>query len=103
MPGRVDASGRPTQLRDVDLDRFFHPKAVAVVGASDTEGKPNTGITRQLLAWAERVGATLHPINPGRETVFGLPCYPSITDVPDDVDVAALLVGDPVTALAPVV
>src|SRR3954462_11001290 len=103
MPGRVDSGGRPTQLRDVDLDRFFHPKAVAVVGASDTDGKPNTGISRQLRAWAERVGATLYPVNPGRDTVFGLRCYPSVTEIEADVDVAALLFGDPIAALGPVV
>src|SRR3954447_2274048 len=99
----VDVSGRPLRLRDVDLDQFFRPRTVAVVGASDTEGKPNTGITRQLRAWADRVGATLYPINPGRETVFGIRCYPTVLDVPDDIDVAALLVGDPVAALEPVV
>jgi acyl-CoA synthetase (NDP forming) len=99
----VDVSGRPLALRDLDLDRFFRPRAVAVVGASDTEGKPNTGMTRMLNAWAERVGATVYPVNPGRDTVFGHTCYPSITDIPDDVDVAALLVGDPVAALGPVV
>jgi acyl-CoA synthetase (NDP forming) len=90
-------------LRDLDLDRFFHPRTVAVVGASDTEGKPNTGMTRMLNAWAERVGATVYPVNPGRDSVFGKTCYPTINDIPDDVDVAALLVGDPVAALGPVV
>src|SRR4051794_13571648 len=103
MPGRVDASGRPTQLRDVDLDRFFRPKAIAVVGASDTEGKPNTGMTRHLRRWADRVGAALYPVNPGRDIVDGLRCYPSITDIDADIDVAALLVGDPVAAITPVV
>jgi acyl-CoA synthetase (NDP forming) len=101
VPGRADI--RQTQLRDVDLDRFFHPNAVAVIGASDTEGKPNTGITRQLRAWADRVGAALYPVNPGRDTVDGLRCYASVTDIEADVDVAALLVGDPVAALGPVV
>src|SRR5882757_7904322 len=72
----VDVSGRPLALREVDLDRFFRPKAVAVVGASDTEGKPNTISTAHLKRWADRVGATLYPVNPGRETVFGLPCFP---------------------------
>jgi predicted CoA-binding protein len=90
-------------LRDVDLDRFFRPRGVAVIGASDSEGKPNTGITRQVLAWAERVGSPMYPVNPGRATVFDRPCFASIADVPGDVDVAALLVGDPVGALPSVV
>ncbi len=32
----LDVTGRPTALRDLDLDIFFHPKSVAVIGASDT-------------------------------------------------------------------
>lgn len=68
---------------------------MAVVGASDTEGRPNTGITRQLLAWSERVGARLHPVHPTRESVFGIPCAPSVADLPEQVDLAVLLVSDP--------
>ena len=99
----TDVSGRPLRLRDIDLDRFFHPRAVAVVGASDTEGKGNFYTTRQLKAWTERVGATLYPVNPSRETVFDLACYPDIAAIPGDVDVVALLVPDPLGALGPVI
>ena len=70
-----DVSGRPLHAPVPDLDRFFRPESVAVIGASDSEGRPNTGITRQLIAWAERVGARLHPVNPGRTEVFGRPCH----------------------------
>src|SRR3954469_8440961 len=86
----VDVSGRPLYADAPDLDRFFRPESVAVVGASDAEGRPNTGITRQLIAWAERVGARLFPVNPGRESVFDLPCYASVTDLPETVDLAVL-------------
>ncbi|MGT2528943.1 CoA-binding protein [Streptomyces nojiriensis] len=91
----VDVSGRPLHADVPDLDRFFRPESVAVVGASDAEGKPNTGITRQLIAWAERVGARIHPVHPTRATVFGLPCHASVADLPEQVDLAVLLVGDP--------
>ncbi|WP_419995826.1 acetate--CoA ligase family protein [Streptomyces boninensis] len=90
-----DVSGRPLQAAEVDLDRFFRPESVAVIGASDAEGRPNTGITRQLMAWSERVGARLHPVHPKRETVFGLPCVKSVADLPEPVDLAVLLVADP--------
>ncbi|MFD9909260.1 acetate--CoA ligase family protein [Streptomyces sp. NPDC059063] len=93
--GDLDVSGRPLHADVPDLDRFFRPESVAVVGASDAEGRPNTGITRQLVAWAERVGARLHPVHPTRRTVFGLPCVTSVTDLPEPVDLAVLLVGDP--------
>ncbi|MFF4182166.1 acetate--CoA ligase family protein [Streptomyces sp. NPDC001691] len=93
--GDLDVSGRPLCADVPDLDRFFRPESVAVVGASDTEGRPNTGITRQLIDWARRVGARLHPVHPTRASVFGLPCVPSVSDLPEQVDLAVLLVGDP--------
>lgn len=52
----LDVSGRPLHADVPDLNRFFRPGSVAVIGASDAEGRPNTGITRQLLDWAARVG-----------------------------------------------
>ncbi|MFF9351000.1 acetate--CoA ligase family protein [Streptomyces sp. NPDC014734] len=97
--GDLDVSGRPLHAPVPDLDRFFRPESVAVVGASDTEGRPNTGITRQLMAWAERVGARLHPVHPTRDSVFGLPCHPSVADLPEQVDLAVLLVGDPLPVI----
>ncbi|MFD9460278.1 acetate--CoA ligase family protein [Streptomyces sp. NPDC060027] len=95
----LDVSGRPLYADAPDLDRFFRPESVAVIGASDTEGRPNTGITRQLIGWAERVGARLHPVHPTRRTVFGLPCLPSVADLPEQVDLAVLLVGDPLPVI----
>ncbi|GAA3186052.1 MULTISPECIES: acetate--CoA ligase family protein [Streptomyces] len=95
----LDVSGRPLSAAVPDLDRFFRPASVAVVGASDSEGRPNAGITRQLIAWADRVGARLHPVNPGRATVFGRPCHPAVADLPEPVDLAVLLVADPVPVI----
>jgi acyl-CoA synthetase (NDP forming) len=95
----LDVSGRPLYAAVPDLDRFFRPESVAVIGASDAEGRPNTGITRQLIGWAERVGARLHPVHPTRRSVFGLPCLPSVADLPEQVDLAVLLVGDPLPVI----
>ncbi|MFJ4779257.1 acetate--CoA ligase family protein [Streptomyces sp. NPDC088762] len=95
----VDVSGRPLHADVPDLDRFFRPESVAVVGASDAEGRPNTGITRQLIAWAERVGARIHPVHPTRPTVFGLPCHASVAELPEQVDLAVLLVADPLPVI----
>ncbi|MFE9398524.1 acetate--CoA ligase family protein [Streptomyces flavidovirens] len=97
--GDLDVSGRPLYACVPDLDRFFRPESVAVVGASDAEGRPNAGITRQLIAWAERVGARLHPVHPTRASVFGLPCVSSVRDLPEQVDLAVLLVADPVPVI----
>ncbi len=95
----LDVSGRPLYAGVPDLDRFFRPESVAVIGASDAEGRPNTGITRQLMAWAGRVGARLHPVHPNRTTVFGVPCFPSVADLPEQVDLAVVLVADPLPVI----
>ena len=95
----LDVSGRPLYGDVPDLDRFFRPETVAVIGASDAEGRPNTGITRQLTGWAERVGARLYPVHPTRPSVFGIPCLPSVGDLPEQVDLAVLLVSDPLPVI----
>ncbi|WP_149825028.1 acetate--CoA ligase family protein [Streptomyces tailanensis] len=97
--GDLDVSGRPLYAAVPDLDRLFNPESVAVVGASDAEGRPNTGITRQLIAWAERVGARLHPVHTTRQSVFGIPCSPSVAELPEQVDLAVLLVSDPLPVI----
>ncbi|MEU9979065.1 acetate--CoA ligase family protein [Streptomyces sp. NPDC051014] len=94
-----DVSGRPLYADVPDLDRFFRPGSVAVIGASDTEGRPNTGITWQLLDWAERVGARVHPVHPTRPSVFGIPCTASVADLPEEIDLAVLLVADPLPVI----
>ncbi|MEU1318496.1 acetate--CoA ligase family protein [Streptomyces tibetensis] len=97
--GDLDVSGRPLHADVPDLDRFFRPRSVAVIGASDAEGRPNTGITRQLADWAERVGARLYPVHPSRPSVFGIPCSPSVAGLPEQVDLAVVLVGDPLPVI----
>ncbi|GGW60600.1 acetate--CoA ligase family protein [Streptomyces caelestis] len=93
--GDLDVSGRPLHADVPDLDRFFRPRSVAVIGASDAEGRPHTGVTRQLADWAERVGARWYPVHPSRPSVFGRPCCPSVAALPEQVDLAVVLVGDP--------
>jgi predicted CoA-binding protein len=69
----VDVTGRPTELRDVDLRGFFAPQTVAVIGASDNPKRPNAAMTRKIVAWAEEHGATVHLVNPNRDTIDGRP------------------------------
>lgn len=90
-------------LREVDLATFFRPKTVAVIGASDTPKRPNTSMTVKIRTWADTHGATVYLVNPNRDTVDGQPCYPTISDVPVEVDLAAVVVGDPMAVLPDVI
>jgi acetate---CoA ligase (ADP-forming) len=92
----TDLTGRPTALREIDLDTFFRPSSVAVIGASDTERRPNTAMWRKLRQWGEAAGATVYPVNPNRDEVDGVTCYRSVLDIPGDLDLAAILVGQAV-------
>jgi acyl-CoA synthetase (NDP forming) len=96
-------TGRPLALRDVDLDTFLHPRSVAVIGASETPRKPNTAMTARLAAWARANDADFFPVHPVYETVLGARCYPSIHDVPGDIDLAVILTGQAVDAYEEVV
>ena len=92
-PSNVDVSGRPLELRDVDLDLFLHPRTVAVIGASDTSTKPNAKMTEKIKAWSDRHGASFYPVHPKYDTVLGERCYPTVFDVPGDIDLAVILTG----------
>ena len=65
---------------------------LAIVGASD-----RTIWTDWLLRTTSRFGYphTVYLVNPGREEVFGHPCYPSVEALPEVPDVAILIVGAP--------
>jgi acyl-CoA synthetase (NDP forming) len=92
-PAPVDVSGRALTLRDVDLDLFLHPRTVAVIGASETPMRPNTQMTRRIKEFADQHGGTFFPVHPTHETILGVTCYPTIADVPGDVDLAVILTG----------
>jgi len=98
----LDVTGRPTRLRELDLERFFRPKLVAVIGASNTERRPNTAMWRKIRAWGERSGATVVPVNPKLNELDGVECYSCIADVPGEIDLAVILVGDAVPMFAEV-
>jgi acyl-CoA synthetase (NDP forming) len=75
------------------LDRLFNPRSVAVVGASSQPEKAGNVILRQLIGGTFRI----YPVNPNRHDLLGLLCYPSVSSLPERVDVAILSVTAAVT------
>ncbi len=59
-----------------DLDAFFRPRAVAVVGASATPGKIGHTILENLLRFG--YPGRVYPVNPGRREILGLECFPDV-------------------------
>ena len=58
-------------------------KRVAVVGISDKDDRPSNGVSRWLLAHSH---LDLYFVNPALTNVLGKPCYPSLQDIPVDID-----------------
>ncbi|HET6800087.1 MAG TPA: CoA-binding protein [Nitrososphaeraceae archaeon] len=68
---------------DSELRRIYDLKNIAVVGMSKNEGKPAHFVPKYLI---ER-GYNVIPVNPTITEVFGRKSYPSIADMPEDIDV----------------
>jgi acyl-CoA synthetase (NDP forming) len=90
---------RPNRDREVPLDRFFHPRTVAVIGASPRQDSPTRLLYRTVRKSVEAAGGIVHAINPRYDEIDGRPCYHSIEDVPGPLDLVVIAAGDPVTTL----
>ncbi len=71
------------------LKAIFSPNAVAVIGASDNLGKLGSHVMRSLLEGG--YPGRIYPINPGKDEIFGIKTYPSITKIPEGIDLSILV------------
>jgi acetyltransferase len=71
------------------LTPIFHPKTVAVIGATEKPASVGRTVFRNLLE--QPFGATIFPINPSRPNVLGIRCYPNIAAVGERVDLAVVI------------
>jgi len=70
------------------LNRFFTPKSVAIVGASE---RPESVGYRLLLNMQEaEFKGGLYPVNNKREQILGLKAYPDLNSVPEDLDLVVI-------------
>ena len=73
-----------------ELDYIFKPRSVAVIGASTKKGAIGRELLRNIIDY--EFHGKVFPINPKAEYIQSMKAYPSITDVPDDVDMAVVIV-----------
>jgi len=74
-----------------NIDEFFQPRGIAIIGASATAGSPNN----QIVRFAKEMSLTgkVYPVNPTKDEIQGLKCYPSLLDIPEPVDLVVMAVG----------
>ncbi|MEN3045298.1 MAG: CoA-binding protein, partial [Candidatus Hydrothermales bacterium] len=72
------------------LRGLLYPKSIAVIGASNTKGKLGWNVFYNLLTHGYQ--GKLYPVNPKAEVVQGIKAYPSVGQIPDEIDTAIVLV-----------
>ncbi len=74
-----------------DLERFFNPRSIAIIGASQDfitiSGQPLKHLQ------SHHYQGKLYPVNPRYPEVAGVKCYPSLAEVPETPDLVLILVN----------
>ncbi len=84
-----EVSSRPRPPADEILSamrRIMRPEAVAVIGASAEEGKIGNSVMKNLIDGGYEGG--LHPVHPRADSILDKKCFPSVLDIPGNVDIA---------------
>jgi acetyl coenzyme A synthetase (ADP forming)-like protein len=71
------------------LNAIFSPESVAIIGASNTPGKVGHDIFANILSGHYK--GTLYPVNPKTKSILSVKAYPSITEIPDKVDLGIII------------
>ena len=70
------------------LDSIFAPKNVAVIGATETAGTVGRTVVWNLIS--SPFGGAVFPVNPKRPSVLGIKAYKSVSEVPEQVELAVI-------------
>jgi acyl-CoA synthetase (NDP forming) len=74
----------------IDFDKLFNPRSLAFVGASPVPGKWGFIILANILRGA--FPGKIYLVNPSYSDLFGMPCYPSVSAIKDDIDLVVITV-----------
>src|SRR5260370_14273547 len=72
-----------------DLDVFFKPRSVAVIGATDRAGHVGRTLLWNLIS--SPFGGTVYPGNLQKSSVLGIKAYPNVRSLPDPAELAVIV------------
>lgn len=78
-------------MAKAELDHFFRPESIAIIGASSTPGKVGYNFMANLVA--SSFPHEIYPVNPGFKEIMGIRVYEGIKDVPKTPDLAIIAVS----------
>ncbi|MCP4114458.1 MAG: acyl-CoA synthetase [Desulfobacteraceae bacterium] len=81
------------------LDKVLNARSVAIIGASKNVTK--RGFQAIKILQEEKYEGEIYPVNPREESILGLPCYKSVTDIDQEVDLA--LITTPARTIPPII
>ncbi len=81
---------REHRAEAASIQRFFTARSVAIIGASRRQDTIGQTLVRNLVM-GDYTGR-VYVVNPVAEAVSGMPAYASVSDIPDQVDVAVVAV-----------
>ncbi|MFF2188462.1 acetate--CoA ligase family protein [Streptomyces sp. NPDC058155] len=70
----------------ISMRRLMEPRSVAVIGASNEDGKIGNSVMRNLIDGG--FAGEIYPVNPKADDILGRKAYKSVMDVPGEPDVA---------------
>lgn len=79
--------------RTKSLIPLFYPSSIAVIGASGELDKPGGIVLAHLLE--DGFQGKIFPVNPRHKEIKGLQCYPTVLDIPEQVEMAVVSVAVP--------
>jgi acyl-CoA synthetase (NDP forming) len=71
------------------MEAIFHPRSVAVIGASDNPGKLGSHVMRSLTEGG--YPGRIYPVNPGKGEILGIKTYPSLLRIPESADLSIIV------------
>ena len=76
------------------LDAFFNPRSVAIIGATKKMDKAGHVIFKNFAVNKKHgiFKGEIYPVNPKEESILGFKCYPSITEIPGELESIVIVV-----------
>ncbi|MBT9150780.1 MAG: Succinate--CoA ligase (ADP-forming) subunit alpha [candidate division WS2 bacterium] len=73
-----------------NLDYFFNPKSVAVIGVSRKPNKVGYVVFRNIIQYGFQ--GKVFPVNPKADEILGYKCFPDIIHIKEDIDLAVIVI-----------
>lgn len=78
-----------TELQMGSIHKMLNPRSIAVVGATERMQYGGRFLNAVLRA---KDHVNVYPVNPRYQELMGMPCYPSVVDLPESPDLVGIIV-----------